>query len=794
MKIIIYNSIFMALTLFSTSLKSQTYCSSKGNLPWEHWIERVSLSSNNFSNPSIKEGYGNFTALTGMTAQRQQTSLFTISPQASWLNDPQNNQIFWRVWIDYNGDGDFTDADEQVISRQVVFTSGIFLDNETTFTVPITARLGNTRLRVAMKVGGYPMPCENFDMGEVEDYTIQITEGGQTGGGYCASKGVAPWELWISNVQLNTINNASDKFKDYNTLGYSNYTNLSTTIAKNRPYQLTVNPSLSWVGNLSNVYCRVWVDYNGNNTYESTELVFQGTNMNSFSGNIIVPATAIDGTVRMRVAVKWGSYPEPCETFERGEVEDYTINLQGISVKWINAAVQNWLVPQNATIGQTQNSTFDLTSNGTLPLSNVLVGAFLSSDSLWGSNDVLIGNITSPPIGIQTLVGQVLPFTIPANTLAGNYFIILKADYTDLLTEIDETDNTIIKPFVVQTGGTNYCDSRGIAPWELWISKVQFETINNASDKFKDFKTLGYSDYSNISTTITRGMTSVLTVTPELSWSGNLPNVYCRAWIDYNGNKIFEPSELVFQNTNITPFVAAIRIPNAPAITARMRVAVKWGSYPEPCETFGRGEVEDYTLNFQTGGAIINSPILELEAHATLDNAQLIWLSNQSDVAYFEIYKANKQDVLDVRDAVTHHFQKIGVQKSVEKDNLQSYFFNETSNAEGSYFYQIKAIKYNGMVQMSAIKEVKINDFSGEKVFPNPASDEVSILLKYDDNAESKVFFYNILGVVVKTLSPSKSNTTLIKTEVSDLPTGQYYVRIVAKGKRDVVHRFVIVR
>jgi hypothetical protein len=428
--------------------------------------------------------------------------------------------------------------------------------------------------------------------------------------------------------------------------------------------------------------------------------------MNAFSGNITVPATAIEGDVRMRVAVKWGNYPEPCETFARGEVEDYTINLQGISTKWINAAVQNWAVPQNGSIGQTQNSTFDLTSNGTLPISNVLVGAFLSSDNLWGPNDALIGSMTSPPIGIQTLVGQVLPFTIPTNTPAGNYFIILKADYADQLTEIDETDNTLVKPFVVQTGGTNYCVSKGTAPWELWIAKVQFETINNASDKFKDFNTLGYSDYTNLSTTITRGMTTSLTITPGLSWSGYLPNVYCRVWIDYNGNKIFDPSDLIFQNTNVMPFTAAIRVPNALATTARLRIALKWGSYPEPCETFERGEVEDYTLNFQTGGAIIDPPIVEL----------------------------------------------------------------------------------------GDIKEVKINDFNGVKVFPNPASNEVSIVLPHYDNTEAKVLFYNTLGLVVKTFSLSESNAAVIKTEVNDLPTGQYYVRIVANGKRDAVQRFVIVR
>jgi hypothetical protein len=32
---------------------------------------------------------------------------------------------------------------------------------------------------------------------------------------------------------------------------------------------------------------------------------------------------------------------------------------------------------------------------------------------------------------------------------------------------------------------------------------------------------------------------------------------------------------------------------------------MKVGNYPEPCETFDRGEVEDYTINFRTGGAIL---------------------------------------------------------------------------------------------------------------------------------------------------------------------------------------------
>jgi GEVED domain/Secretion system C-terminal sorting domain len=102
--------------------------------------------------------------------------LIGIDPKSSWGGDPRNANMYWRAWIDLNNDNDFDDAGEMVISRQVVIYIGTFLDNEQAFTVPANAKLGKTRLRIAMKVGGYPSPCETFERGEVEDYTVNILE------------------------------------------------------------------------------------------------------------------------------------------------------------------------------------------------------------------------------------------------------------------------------------------------------------------------------------------------------------------------------------------------------------------------------------------------------------------------------------------------------------------------------------------------------------------------------------------------------------------------------------------
>jgi GEVED domain/CARDB/Domain of unknown function DUF11/Secretion system C-terminal sorting domain len=144
---------------------------------------------------------------------------------------------------------------------------------------------------------------------------------------YCASKGTAPWEYWVGNVSLGTINNTSDKFKDFATLGYSDYTSLSATLNKGGSYPLSISPGLSWIGNLPNAYIRAWIDFNDNKVFDNNEIIYAKNNATSLIENVFIPLTAATGNVRMRVALKFGAYPTACETFDRGEVEDYTVNI-----------------------------------------------------------------------------------------------------------------------------------------------------------------------------------------------------------------------------------------------------------------------------------------------------------------------------------------------------------------------------------------------------------------------------------------------------------------------------------
>jgi hypothetical protein len=84
---------------------------------------------------------------------------------------------FAGVWIDYNQDGDFNDVDEFVASSAV--TAGANGVLNLNFTVPATATLGQTRMRIRggddSQLGNTPCGASASTWGEAEDYLVNIT-------------------------------------------------------------------------------------------------------------------------------------------------------------------------------------------------------------------------------------------------------------------------------------------------------------------------------------------------------------------------------------------------------------------------------------------------------------------------------------------------------------------------------------------------------------------------------------------------------------------------------------------
>jgi PKD repeat protein len=139
------------------------YCNASGNSQQYEYIGGVEVGDMN--QPSGPSAYSDFTNIVA-TLPAGESANVALTPQFS--SDAYSEA--WRIWIDYNGDGDFLDSGE------LVFSDTSTSDVTGSFVVPSSAT-GSTRMRVALQWQTPSNSCGSFDYGEVEDYSVQFASG-----------------------------------------------------------------------------------------------------------------------------------------------------------------------------------------------------------------------------------------------------------------------------------------------------------------------------------------------------------------------------------------------------------------------------------------------------------------------------------------------------------------------------------------------------------------------------------------------------------------------------------------
>ncbi|MFC2140882.1 PKD domain-containing protein [Acidobacteriota bacterium] len=168
--------------------------------------------------------------------------------------------------------------------------------------------------------------------------------------------------------------------------------------------------------------------------------------------------------------------------------------------------------------------------------------------------------------------------------------------YTVTLTAANAAgSDTETKTDYINVAEKPYCPSQGNTYSMEWIAGVEIGTMNNASGA------AGYTDFTSITCDLTGGSTVNVTLIP--GFSGSTYTEYWKIWIDYNGDHDFEDAgEEVFSGYGSAAVTGSFTVASGIDIVTRMRVSMKYASYPTPCETFTYGEVEDYTANIVSDG------------------------------------------------------------------------------------------------------------------------------------------------------------------------------------------------
>ena len=197
-----FDTAFSEIQEFSTencgSCLELDYCIAGPSLAGNTWIKKVKLGNIDHESANENEGYSNFTEFSTDLI----LGYFEIIEIQTDFNFFSSNSFF-RVWIDYNQDGDFEDDNELIYSPAIPS-----LEKLSFIIIPNDAIEGSTRMRVSAREEQYS-PCSTDGLtGEVEDYCVNITSSDA-----CLSPGNIQISSLEDEVNINWI--GSNNFQSY---------------------------------------------------------------------------------------------------------------------------------------------------------------------------------------------------------------------------------------------------------------------------------------------------------------------------------------------------------------------------------------------------------------------------------------------------------------------------------------------------------------------------------------------------------------------------------------------------
>lgn len=439
---------------------STDYCVSRSNNANDEWIGEVSIGS--FTHSSGASFYSNFTSETIPLASGSTLNLLlTPTFSGSIYNE------YWRIWIDYNNDGDFSDQGE------LAFDAGGLNNTAVSGSISVPASLtGTSRMRISMKYNAAPTACESFSYGEVEDYTVDFdaSSGGDT------EAPTPPTSLVALNVGATSAeidwNPSSDNVGVVAYAVYLNGNNIgSVSVSDATLSQLTT-------GTRYEAYVTA-LDAAGNESDPSNTVVFTPQN------SVDTEAPSVPANLSASNITSTGAEISWIASTDNVSVTGYTIFLDGISVGTSSSTsiALNTLSPSTnyeirvsaydaAGNESAQSDPFSLTTPGTGGGGSVLISgnSFETGWEDWNDGGGDCTRITSSNVSYDGVYSiRLRDNSGPASAMTSDVF--------DLSTFISVEFSFFFYPSSMESGedfGLQYNDGSGWETLETYTSGVNF--------------------------------------------------------------------------------------------------------------------------------------------------------------------------------------------------------------------------------------------------------------------------------------------------------------------------------
>lgn len=617
--------------------EAAAYCEAGGNSIDFEYIGQFRLGA--FLGPNTTStGYSDHTNLV-INLVKGETYLLSIHP--AWSN-AASFSAGYGVWIDYNGDKAFNYGDEMVWSA---FDGSYKKPITSTFKVSENAVTGTTRLRVAMEFAYRPNACGLYKYGEVEDYTVNIIEGvpnnplapaapvSLTASEIIETQFKLSWTLPANNpdvtgydIYQDQVLIASSAIPSYTVTGLDPKTSYVYTVkTKNangisslssEPIVVTTIPDVTPPTIPGNFTIASLMSRKVNLSWSPATDLVSGNNITYkiYNGNTLVATTKSSNYLIT------GLKPGTEYSYKLYAYDEANNFSNAVNIIKLTTPVDTTPPTKPTDLTASNITTSSVTLSWTASTDNEEIDSYYISggpSGLW-------------PKGTQATIsnlqeGTTYTFTLNAVDPAGLY----SESATITIT-------TVALP--------KYCASKSTDISKKFINWVTFGTISNNSG----VDASGYSDFTAKSAKITKGVKTSISINAWVSPSASGSNRYY-VWIDYNGDKDFDdPDELVVKGSTSAAYLNNfITIPGT-AITGktRMRVILKEGTAPTPCETFAIGEVEDYTIEILDSNLGIDEYAKKSEGYILSPNPahEKLYIDNAANAdTAFKIISSNGQ-------------------------------------------------------------------------------------------------------------------------------------------------------
>lgn len=338
----------------------------------------------------------------------------------------------------------------------------------------------------------------------------------------------------------------------------------------------------------------------------------------------------------------------------------------------------------------------------------------------------------------------------------------------------------------------NYCIPKLVNDYE-WIKNVTFATLNNDSNNPKN----GYALYSSKITTVDRGQTYTLSISPGFKFSAE--KYYYLAWVDYNQDGDFDDDNEVIYNPKAifgdTIISTPIFIPwSAKVGGTRMRIGMKTFFDGDTIKPYSPclvtqnpdnqyGEFEDYCINIGEGFVNCKMPT-QIKANTSKGKLTLNWAADSTALGFEIKYKSIDSTNWIVKNSLSN-------QISITLPDCKKYDFQLRTICQNDWSEWTNGYRFSTFCSSNATDISKT--IQALRAYPNPFSENVVVEFTTAADHAVTVQVSNLLGQTIfnKAYRSPTEGLQQINIENANIWQSGYYFITISDQNSKVVTKVV---